>query len=55
MVSLRVVRNLDSFVVGVNSMLKIVHIRVTSHFSWFKRDNLEWPYLLQAGGLCLWQ
>ena len=48
MVSLCVVRNLGSFVVGVDSMLKIVHICVTSHFLWFKRENLEWTSLFRV-------
>ena len=29
-------------------MLEIVHIRVTSHFFWFKQDNHEWPSLLRV-------
>ena len=41
MVSLCVVRHVSPFVVGVGSMLEIVHIRVTSHFFWFKWEKLD--------------
>ena len=29
-------------------MLEIIHICVTSHFFWLKRENLEWPSLLRV-------